>query len=384
MSNSVMFKYWSGPILFFVISFLCSSYSSALENQIKNEAIYIISEYGTIDKFDSNWHLLSSNKVPGLFLGLRVHDADISPDGGLLFLAVSADPPLIIINTKDMSIREHSIKFPQHAFASYFPESLIAFTSQYLYMADESYTGLADPFMDIMIDINKGTAMRLPSQISLNKEDVIISSQRDKVASRGLEKINVVDVLSGKLIDSIGIPTEYRGRALTPIDVDWANNKITIRKTKSADGQSASKITIDMVSHESVTQKDEKFNIGNTITKIHLHSDGMQYLIEDDKANLYVVDKSTGKVVYSVEQNITSALKGHNLRLRSYLAPDSTQVIYLKDDKKEHIPQKGEYGAIDRYVYFSRLTAIDLKTNKIMKNIEFPEKIVAVLFSTKN
>jgi hypothetical protein len=74
--------------------------------------------------------------------------------------------------------------------------------------------------------------------------------------------------------------------------------------------------------------------------------------------------------LYRVDQEITSALKGYDLS--SFLSPDGSQLIYLKHD----LAKKDQYEK-----EISRLVALDLRTNKAMKYINFPEKIVTVLFN---
>jgi hypothetical protein len=363
---------WSSIGFFFLMVFFTISYSSGSEKNIKG-TITIIGNYGYIERYDTAWNLLTKGKVSGLVGGAFIHDADISPDGRVLFLAVSKkDTPLIIVNTNDMSINEeHKITFPSPGYYAYLPMSVIAASSRYLYMADESYTALAKPFFNIMIDVDEGSSTPIVKQLFLGKEDVKMAPMRDTMITRGWENLYKVEVHTSRIIDSISFPIEYGEKELSTFDVDWVNKRIMLYKVKSNHEQLITRISLNMVNKEISKLKDERVGINNRIRKISLQLNGTRFLIEDEKDNLYIVDSGTYKILDKVGHEVTSNIKGYGLT--SCLSPDGSQLIYFKNDIVKN--EKKEEKEI------SGLCAIRLKTEKNIKPIEYPEKVVTVLFT---
>lgn len=222
-----------------------------------------------------------------------VRDADISPDGELLFLAVSKkDNSLIVIKAGDLSVdKEFFVVFPPKTdgFVTYSPTSLIAVSSRNLYMADESYSGGPNPFMNIMIDVNSRTSRRLNKPLSLYKEDVRISPGRDRLVSRGVDDFYMIDVPSGSVIDSTKIPPDQRGNKLAPFQVDWDKKIITVTRIKSNNGQLLEKLHMDMIGHASTKEQAASISIANRIKGIKFADDEKKLLIEDDKDNVYIL-----------------------------------------------------------------------------------------------
>jgi len=349
-----------------------ASYSSS--------SIYLVGEHGCLQKLDKNLEVVVTGKVPNLSRGLSIRDADISPDGESLFLAVSRDNPLVVVRAADLSVDVNvRITFPglTEPWTTYFPISIIATSPRYLYMTDESYSTAPNPFSTVLVDLNTRTAKAIYGYGFMSKMQIQISPNREKMALYN-GKLYFVDIPTGKIVDLVGRDLIGKEMWVIWFDVKWGYNIVEFYIIPIRAGEkNLQKLRIDLKSQQIISKEEleSKTTFGldteNSYHRLSTTTPSKVY-IQDSKGNIQIFNRETGRMLDKLDHTFFGKVPGW--ATVSYISPDELILFYQKDDVKQILNGKDTQDV-------SSLHVIDMKTRQIIKTLNFPQKIVAVLFS---
>jgi WD40 repeat protein len=343
--------------------------------------IYLVGEYGYLQKLDGNLEVVDTGKVPNLVRGCSIRDADISPDGERLFLAVSSDNPLVVVRAADLSVDENvRITFPPTAEpweGTYFPFSIISTSPRYLYMTDESYSTAPNPFSTVLVDLNAKTAKPIYGYSFMSKMQIQVSPNRKKMALYD-GKLYFIDIPTGKVADLLSRELIGMNKWVIWFDIKWDDNIaefyiIPIRRGE----KNLEKVCIDVKSQQIIYREEleSKTSFGfyneNSYRRVLTDTSSKIY-IQDSKGTIQIFDRQTGKLLETLDYTLFGKALGRPVL--SYISPDEKLLFYQKDDVKQISNGKD---ARD----ISSFCVMDPETRKTIKTLQFPQKIVAVLFS---
>lgn len=343
--------------------------------------IYLVGEYGYLQKLDVNLQVVATGKVPNLARGCSIRDADISPDGERLFLAVSSDNPLVVVRAADLSLDENMrIAFPPTAEpweGMYFPFSIIATSPRYLYMTDEGYSTAPNPFSTVLVDLNAKTAKPIYGYSFMSKMQMQVSPSREKMALYD-GKLYFIDIPRGEVVDLISRKLISKDRWVVWFNINWDGNiaefyTIPIRRGE----KNLEKLCIDVKSKQIIYRGELEGKTGfgfynaNSYRRILTGSSSRIY-IQDSKGTIQIFDRQTGKLLETLDYTLFGKAPGRPVV--SYVSPDEKLLFYRKDDVKQISNGKD---ARD----ISSFCVMDPETRQTIKTLQFPQKIVAVLFS---
>jgi len=342
--------------------------------------IYLVGEYGYLQKLDGNLEVVATGKVPNLVRGCSIRNADISPDGECLFLAVSSDNPLVVVLAADLSVDENvRITFPRltEPGKTYFPFSIIAASPMYLYMTDESYSTATNPFSTVLVDLNTKIAKPIYEYSFMSKMQMQVSPSREKMALYD-GRLYFIDIPSGKVVDLISRKLIGKDRWVVWFNINWDDNiaefyTIPIRRGE----KNLEKLCIDVKSKRIIYREELEGKTGfgfynaNSYRRI-LTGSSSRIFIQDSNGNIQIFDRQTGKLLETLDYTLFGEATGRPVV--SYVSPDEKLLFYQKDDVKQISNGKD---ARD----ISSFCVMDPETRQTIKTLQFPQKIVAVLFS---
>lgn len=343
--------------------------------------IYLVGEYGYLQKLDGNLQVVATGKVPNLARGCSIRDADISPDGERLFLAVSSDNPLVVVRAADLSIDENMrITFPPlpEPWRTYLPLSIIATSQNYLYMTDESYSTAPNPFSTVLVDINAKTATPIYEYSFMSKMQIQISPSREKMALYDGGKLYFIDISTGKVTNLVSRELIGADKLVIWFDINWDNNIAQFYIIPIGRGEkNLEKLRIDVKSQRVIHREELEsktvfgFYNANSYRRV-LTATSSKIYIQDSKGAIQIFDRQTGKLLETLDYTLFEKVSGRPVL--SYISPDEKLLFYRKDDVKQISNGKDA----EDISYFC---VIDTETRHIIKTLQFPQKIVAVLFS---
>jgi len=342
--------------------------------------IYLVGEYGYLQKLDGNLEVVAIGKVPNLVRGCSIRDADISPDGERLFLAVSSDNALVVVRAADLRVDESVlITFPPPTkpWHTYFPFSIIATSPRYLYMTDESYSTAPNPFSTVLVDLNAKTAKPIYGYSFMSKMQMQVSPSREKMALYD-GKLYFIDIPRGEVVDLISRKLIGKDRWVVWFNINWDDNiaefyTIPIRRGE----KNLEKLCIDVKSKRIIYRGELEGKTGfgfynaNSYRRI-LTDSSSRIFIQDSNGNIQIFDRQTGKLLETLGYTLFGKATGRPVV--SYVSPDEKLLFYRKDDVKQISNGK------DARDIFS-FCVMDLETRQTIKTLQFPQKIVVVLFS---
>ncbi len=342
-------------------------------------SIYLVGDYGYLQKLDGNLQVVATGKVPNLARGRKIRDADISPDGERLFLAVSSDNPLVVVRAADLSLDENiRIAFPPAAkpWTTHFPFSIIATSARYLYMTDESYSAAPKPFSTVLVDLTAKTATPLYGYGFTSKMQIQVSPEREKMALYN-GSLYFIDIPTGKVIDSITHELVGKDKWVMWFDIDWDKYIAEFYLIPLAQGEKTiEKICIDVESKskvrgESLQSKTvfDFYNVQNCCAITTTASS--KIYIQDSQGNIEIANRRSAQVLEKLGH--AQFKEGSGRPVVSYVSPEEQLLFYQKDYVKA--------GSNGKHAQdLSSLCVMDMATRKIIKTIEFPQRIVGVLF----
>ena len=126
---------------------------------------YCVSRNGLIQKLDETFAPQHEVLLPGLGGRRHVRDADITPDGKLLLLAVT-DPtsPLIVVDAATLDVKEGApIAYPGflEPWVCHEPWKILALGPDYICIQDEVYMQDPEPFSVLLVNLKARTAKPL-------------------------------------------------------------------------------------------------------------------------------------------------------------------------------------------------------------------------------
>lgn len=345
-----------------------------------SSSIYLIGDYGYLQKLDGNLQVVATGKAPGLARGRKIRDADISPDGERLFLAVSSDNPLVVVRTADLSIDENiHIAFPPAVkpWTMHSPFSIIATSARYLYMTDESYSAAPKPFSTVLVDLTAKTATPMYGYGFMSKMEIQVSPERERMALYDGGGLYFIDVPTGKVVDSITHELVGKDKWAMWFDVDWDKYIAEFYLIPLAQGEKTiEKICIEVESKskwrsESLQSKTvfDFYNFQNC-RAITAKASSKIY-IQDSQGNIEMANRRGAQVLEKLGH--AQFKEGSGRPVVSYVSPDEQLLFYQKDYVKASSGRRLAQG-------LSSLCVMDMETRQIIKTIESPQRIVGVLF----
>lgn len=346
-----------------------------------SSSIYIVGEYGYLEKRDGNLEVIATGNVPKLAKAVNVRDVDISPDGTQLFLAVSRiKNPLVVVHTADLRVDESVIvefPHPNAPWKAYHPFSIIAASPNFLYMTDESYSTAPNPFSTVLVDLTAKTATPQSGYSFMSKMQIQVSAKRERMALYD-GSLYFIDIPTGKVVDSIPRELVGKDKWVMWFDIDWDKYIAELYLIPIEQGEKTiEKICIDVKSKSKVCGESLQsktmfgFYKAESYRKITTTASSKIY-IQDRHGNIEIVNR---RGVPSLERLDNARFKkGSSRSVASYVSPDERLLFYQKDNVKAS--SNGRH-AQD----LSSLCVMDMTTRKIIKTIEFPQRIVGVLFS---
>jgi hypothetical protein len=200
------------------------------------DSFYVVGEYGYLQKYNSKLILINEVKLPSLVRTYTVNDADISPTGDKLYLAIVSQgkKPLIVLNTADFAINENPpILFPPNPcdLPIYSAHSITCATKRYLYLDMFCSLSADKPYTYLLIDLQTGATKTIATKFPVNKSNLSISPHGDKMVSIKNGVIFFINTESGEVIDSID--AYFKGkegikRRVISFNANWSEETINI------------------------------------------------------------------------------------------------------------------------------------------------------------
>lgn len=348
---------------------------------LSTSAVYLVGKYGYLQKLNGNLDVVAEGRVPNLARARGVRDADISPEGDRLFLAVSSNNPLVVVRAADLTVDENvSIEFPPtHApwEGMYFPHSIMAVSPRYLYMTDEAYSTAPTPFSTVQIDLNANTTTPIFGYSLTSKMQTQVSPDRRWMALYTMGGLCIIDIPTGKTVNLINKEIVGIDNWVMWFNVDWDDNVIEFYIIPMKGGEknveklyvgAKSRRIINRVKLESKT----RFGFNDEISYRRILTTGSSKIyVQDGHGNVQVFDRKTGELLQTLDHTLFGETQGATVL--PHVSPDERVVFCQKDSVRQD--------SVGRGSDVSSLCAIDAETWLTVATIEFPQKIVAVLFS---
>ena len=387
--NKVSFTKIATPLICICpVIFLTGMVSIARMPSHSWSAMYLVGEYGYLQKLDRNLRVVATGQAPNLVRRISVRDADISPDGNRLFLAVSSgNNPLVVVRAADLTVDQNvRIPFPSvpKPWETYFPLSIAAASSTYVYMTDECYSSAPRPYGTVLVDLKTATSKPIYDYTFMSRTQIQIPPDSEKMALCSGGKLYFIDISAGEVVDLIS--GELVSRKLGPwFDINWKENTAELYGIpEPANQELLEKISINIKSREIIHRRglkgktifglrDEMFGLSSEVRyRRILTASSLKRYIQDGEGNIQIFDRKSGKFLDRLDHTLFEKLPGRPVV--SYISPDEKLLFYRKDEVKQIA------GGLDSRD-ISSFCVVDMQASEIIKTLHLPQKIVAVLFS---
>lgn len=341
--------------------------------------VYSVGTYGDLRKMDMGLNVVATTKVPGLVRARRIMAADISPDGKRLFLAVSGGvDPLILVQTADLSIdRDIKVVFPplpEH-WIQHSPFDILAVSSEILYWSDECYTSASvGAYSTLLVNLREKAVTPIRDWSFENKNAIEISPDRDKMVLPR-DGLLLIRASTGQVLAKVEQETIGQRRSIWWFDMDWSQNVLQCYTAPWTVGEAPTeKLRIDMNSRQVVAREALKvspeFDLA-TLQRNGRRSISSKTYILDESGSLQIFDHAKGQVSKRFDSVVPRPAE--NARLVPQVSPGGDLIVVPKNRVERFTD-----GRDSRDV--STLYAIDPKTGRVTKTLEYPDHIVAILF----
>jgi hypothetical protein len=337
--------------------------------------IYSVGAYGYVQKMDAALNVVATARVPGLARSIRIAGADISPDGKRLFLAVGREEnPLVIVETADLSVvPDVNVVFPNtpETWRQHAPFDIIAISSEVLYWSDECYSAaLAGAEYDtLLVNLNEKIARPIRDWGFENKNEIQISPDREKMAIDHGGNLLIIRASTGQILQTIDQKVIGQGTVMSFV-VDWNQN--ALRCCMIADGSMA-KLRIDMNSGQVVAREAVKntgrFHPPGSETGRQCLTPATTYVLDED-GGIQIFDNTKCKLSKRLDSVVPGVTPGWKLAL---YVPPSGNLIFAQKDAVKTLADGHEKD-------ISFLYAVDAKTGQVVRTVDYPDEIAAVLF----
>lgn len=338
--------------------------------------IYLVGSYGYLQKMDVTLNALTTTQIPGLARSVRIAAADISSDGKRLFLAVSRNEnPLVIVKTADLSVvPDVDVAFPTpiNPWTEHAPFDIIAVTSDTLYWSDECYTSTSAnaSFSTLRVNLNERVAEPVHDWSFENKNAIRISPDRGRIAIYHMGGLAIVRASTGEILKTVDQNVIGQGTVMS-FAMDWNQNALWC--CMIADGSMA-KLRIDMNSGQVVAREAVK-NAGRL--RFPDFSTGRRFLtstttyVLDKDGSIQIFDNTKCELSKKLDSVVPDVTPGSKLAL---YVPPSGNPIFAQKNAVKTLANGNAKG-------ISSLHAVDAETGQVVRTIDYPDEIVAVLFS---
>jgi len=341
--------------------------------------VYLITMYGVVEKRGNNLDLGGRTEIPGMTRSCQIRCADLTPNAEHLLLAVSrsSGSPLIIIDTRTLETEDNAeVVFPpfHKPWGHYDPLWINAVTSRYVYIADESYTPQPHSFSEVLLDLVEGKAKPLQGLVAGGKALCFVCPLGDRMLVNG-SSIRLVDVATGDIVRSIEKVSCGWTKTRT-IDIDWDSNTVKLIWTQYVIDQDpvTCKAHINFATGQKIVEEAQAppeidlFDRTSKLGKLIVAYGQAQW---GESGEFPILDQRLRKALKRIEPMTLDALTF--TPDVAYLSPDGRYLFAVKHAVKE-ITHRNDWKDT------SSLVVLDLDTASIAKELEFDDKLVAVLF----